>query len=453
MRGVLSGTCLLAAVAFALVVAPSRADAQVPVPAAAPSDSRADFVPGNVVTCAGAGILPAPGVTIVQVGAPLNNSAADVNVSGTVSPHPGGGEEVNVTILGPNVVIDAVVVKGGDGYNIYSNPAVLPPALAPPQRYISPFVGSGNVPRISHWFICYHETTPIPVGSLQVLKQVQAPDGVPVTPLPTSFTALVNCIGDPAHQNVTISFGLGGGRSSTPDLVGIPIGTVCTVVEQSPGSGAVVNYTPVGANSPGVTIGSGAGVVVSIINDFSNVPVQRGTIHFEKILVPGPPGVEPPPTFTVEIACDDGTRELVTLPGTGGSGTPDISVRTLSFCALAEDSTSLPVGWTVTYSLNGGPPSATAPQVPVGDSSTQTVTITNDATAVPPPSSTTTIAGTTPTTAAATTVANPTTTLVGATGALPPTGGRGSAAVVAAVLLVISGLTVVLLTRRPTRPS
>ena len=137
-----------------------------------------------MVTCAGAGILPAPGVNIVQVGAPLNNSAADINVSGTVSPHPGGGEEVNVTILRPNVVIDAVVVKGGNGYNIYSNPAVLPPALAPPQRYISPLVGSGNVPRISHWFICYHETTPLPTGTLQVLKQVQAPDGVPVTPLP-----------------------------------------------------------------------------------------------------------------------------------------------------------------------------------------------------------------------------------------------------------------------------
>ena len=325
-------------------------------------------------------------------------------------------EHVNVTILRPNVVIDAVVVKGGDGYNIYSKPAVLPPALAPPQRYISPLVGSGNVPRISHWFICYHETAPILEGTLRVVKQVQAPDGVPVTPLPASFTALVNCNdNNPAHQNVTISFGLGGGRSSTPDLVGIPIGTVCTVVEQT-GNAPVVIYTPPGADSPGVTISMGAGVVVTIINDFSNVEVQRGTIHFEKVLVPGPPGVEPPPTFTVEVACDDGTRALVTLPGTGGSGTPDISVRTLSVCALAEDSTSLPVGWTVTYSLNGGPPSATAPQVPVGDSSTQTVTITNDATAVPPPSSTTTTAGTTPTTAAATTVANPTTTLVGATG-------------------------------------
>jgi hypothetical protein len=446
MRGALTGMCALAAVALGLVGAPSRADAQlVTAPLSAPSDQRADFVPGNVVTCAGAGILGAPGVNIIQVGALQNNSAADPFVSGAVSPHQGGGEELNVTILGANVFIDAVVVKGGNGYNIYSNPAVLPPALASPQRYISPLVGTGgNVPQISHWFICYHVTLPIATGSLQVLKLVQAPDGVPVTPLPTSFTALVNCNdGILAHQNVTFSFGRGGGRSSNPDLVGIPNGTVCTVVEQPPGGGAVVIYTPPGANTSGVTITTpGAGVVVTIINDFSNVPVQRGTIHLEKILVPGPPGVVPPPTFTVEVACDDGTRELVTLPGTGGAGTPDISVRSLSFCALVEDVTSLPAGWTLTYSLNGGQASTTPPVVPVPDSSTQTVTITNNATAVEP---TTTIAGTTPTTAAPTTA-------TGGTGVLPPTGARGSTSIVA-VLLVISGLTVVLLTRRLARRS
>ena len=453
MRGVLSGTCLLAAVTFTLVVAPSRARAQVPAPVAAPSDPRADFVSGNVVTCAGAGILPAQGVTIVQVGAPLNNSAADVNVWGTVSPHPGGGEEVNATILGPNVVIDTVVVKGGDGYNIYSNPAVLPPALAPPQRYISPLVGSGNVPRISHWFICYHETTPLPKGSLQVVKQVQAPDGVPVTPLPTSFTALVNCIGTsrPSERHDQL-------RTRRWAVID-PRPRWDSDRDRLHRCRAIPRHRRGGQLHPRWCQLAG-----------SDHQLWRwdGRLHHQRLLQrPGAtrhhPLREDPRTWpprrgtttnvTVEVACDDSARELVTLPGTGGGGTPDVSVRTLSVCALAEDGTSLPVGWTVTYSLNGGPPSATAPQVPVGDSSTQTVTITNDATAVPPPSSTTTIAGTTPTTAAATTVANPTTTLVGATGALPPTGGRGSAAVVAAVLLVISGLTVVLLTRRPTRPS
>ena len=94
---------------------------------------------------------------------------------GTV--HPGQGEEVDVTITGgPGVVVDAVVVKGGNGHNIYSNPAVLPPTLGPPQHYISPFNGGGNVPTISHWFVCYRLTTPPTPGSLTVAKAVIADD-------------------------------------------------------------------------------------------------------------------------------------------------------------------------------------------------------------------------------------------------------------------------------------
>jgi hypothetical protein len=202
----------------------------------------------------------------------------------------------------------------------------------------------GNIPRISHWFICYHLTTPVPTGTLEVLKVVQVPEGLPVTPLPTQYTAVVDCDdGNPAHENVEISFDLGGGRSTTPDLVGIPVGTTCTVVETT-GQAPVVTYMPVGADIDGVVITEGAGVVVSIINDFSSVAVQRGTLHFDKVLIPRD-GVETPPTFTVEVACDDGTRGSITLPGTGGPGTPDLSVRTLSVCAVLEVISVLPPGW------------------------------------------------------------------------------------------------------------
>src|SRR5436189_265862 len=78
--------------------------------------------------------------------------------SGTI--HPGQGEELNVTVTNPDVVVDAVVVKGGNGYNVYPNPSapppILPPALPPPQHYIAPLNGGGNVPALSHWFVCYH---------------------------------------------------------------------------------------------------------------------------------------------------------------------------------------------------------------------------------------------------------------------------------------------------------
>jgi len=436
----------MAGLAVGVLWMPSVSHAQIAAPFSSPSDPRAQFVAGNVVTCSGAGIVSTPGTHIIQVGAPENNPASDINLSGVVTPHAGGGEELSVTIAPTaNVVIDGVIVKGGDGYNLYTNPAVLPPALAPAnQHYIAPLNGGGNIPVLSHWFVCYHETAPRPTGTLAVTKSVIVPNGIPVTPLPTTFVALVNCNdNNPAHQNVLITFGLGGGRSATPDLVGIPLGTVCTVVEQT-GNAPTVTYTPVGANSPGVTINDPTeGVVVDITNDFSTVAVQRGTLHFEKVLVPAP-GIEPPPNFTVHVACDDGTTGPVTLPGTGGAGTPDLSVRSDSLCALIEDISSLPGGWTLTYSVNGGPPSATPPIIPIRDDSTVTVTITNDATAVEPPVPTTTTSTTTTIAATTTTIAGggpagPTTTIGGGSGVLPPTGGVSDKTVGLAFALVAVG--------------
>ncbi len=421
--------------------------AQIAAPASSPSDSRAQFVSGNVVTCAGAGVVSTPGVNIIRVGGHANASAADDNVSGVVTARPGGGEEVSITI-GPNVVVDAVVVKGGDGYNIYTNPAVLPPALAPAdQHYISPLNGGVNVPAVSHWFVCYHETIPLPTGTLLVTKSILVPDGAPVTALPNGFTALVDCNDAiPAHQDQIVTFGPGGGRQGSPLLVGIPIGTVCTVQEQG-GAAPVVTYTPVGANNPGVTITAGVGVVVDISNDFSSVPVQRGTLRFTKVLVPPPPGVLPPPSFTVHVACDDGTTAAVTLPGTGGDGTPTVSVRTFSLCALVEDISSLPGGWTLTYSVDGGPPTVTPPLIPIQDESTVVVTITNDATAVLPPSPTTTAPSTTApstTTPSTTTPTAPTTTIdpAAGVGGLPRTGrSQTTMPFVAAALLCLGAIT------------
>ena len=195
-----------------------------------PSDGRAVFHDGNVVTCAGAGF---PGT--IQMGSPQNHDASDANVSGVVAPNsgtiqPGQGEEVNVTLVNPLAVIDAVVVKGGNGYNVYSNPSFLPPTLGPPQHYISPFNGGGNVPTISHWFVCYHLTTPPPTGSITVRKTVIAPDGVTATALPTTFSATVTC-----GQQVVVVTLPGGGGVGTPDpaLSGLAPGTLCTVVEDT----------------------------------------------------------------------------------------------------------------------------------------------------------------------------------------------------------------------------
>src|SRR5262249_8805794 len=122
---------------------------------ASASDSRAGFVAGNVTTCAAVG-LPVD----VEVASSSNGNAGDAHIQGTVKTNAGStrhgqGQELDVATSGGGLVIDAIVVKGGPAYNLYTNPSVLPPTLGPDQHYISPLNNGGNVPTISHWFVCY----------------------------------------------------------------------------------------------------------------------------------------------------------------------------------------------------------------------------------------------------------------------------------------------------------
>jgi hypothetical protein len=131
-----------------------------------PSDGRAVFYPGNVTTCGGVGLG-----SDKQIGAEGNKSAGNANVSGTVktnagSVQPGTGEELDVATAG-DTEVHAVVIHGGKGYNKYADPAVLPPRLPPDQHYIAPLTNGGNVPTLSHWFVCYADAgTPVPAGTL-----------------------------------------------------------------------------------------------------------------------------------------------------------------------------------------------------------------------------------------------------------------------------------------------
>lgn len=132
---------------------------------AASQDTRATPESGNVTTCAQVGFA-----SDTQVGSTSDGNASDTNVSGTVS---NNGEDLDVTIssAGTNagVVIDAIVVKGGDNYNLYTNQQYLPPQLASDQNYDSPPNGGGNIPTISHWFVCYNTGgTPEPLGTIGI---------------------------------------------------------------------------------------------------------------------------------------------------------------------------------------------------------------------------------------------------------------------------------------------
>jgi hypothetical protein len=126
IRNSLLALSLVTAGVFIAIAGPASADS--------PSDPRAQFFSGNATTCADIGLGSSTETT------------GDANVQATVSAHQPEGEELNV-VLGPNVIIDGILVKGGNGYNVYSSAV---PGM------ISPLNGGGNIPAISHFVICYH---------------------------------------------------------------------------------------------------------------------------------------------------------------------------------------------------------------------------------------------------------------------------------------------------------
>ena len=424
---------LLGAVAFAF--APPSAAQTVPLSSA--SDPRATFHSGNVISCADVGL---PGD--IQVGSISNLSATGTSATGapdvvgtvgtnTGSIQPGHGQEVNITVNSADVVVDAVIVKGSDGYNQYSpDPANLPPTLPPPQHYISPLTGGGVVPNISHRFVCYRLVTPPPPGSLTLFKTLLAPAWVPLATPPTTYTAIVNCNdGNSAHQNVTVTFDSGGGEG-TPILTGIPTGTLCTVAENTSGlpPGTVVSYEPPEAATTGVTITSNTAVEVNITNDFSHTQTDPGSLALEKTVV-NPDGVTLPTNFTAGVDCDDGTSATVTFPNTGGPGTPSPLTPALGATCNIEE-VPVPTGWTVTYSVDGGAASSTPPTVTITSSTTITVNITN--TAPPTTTTSTTVA---PTTTTSTTVAPTTTT----TSSISPTSSTAAPASTTSITALTGG--------------
>jgi uncharacterized repeat protein (TIGR01451 family) len=383
-----------AVIALALIIAVLvAADADAQSSNASPSDERARFVGGNATECAHVGRA---GDVQLKAG---TGSASDRYVTGTVT----GGDptrlQVEITDAGreAGVVIHAVVVKGSDGHNIYEAPDVLPPRLEAPQDYISPLNGGGNVADISHWFICYtfDDKQRPDEGTLIVTKRVERPVGEPVDPLPTRYRVHVECTEDgQVVAEGTFIFGAGGGVGEIGDgetaMTGIPVGAICVVREVNAGAlpdGCVVRYGPLAARRPGVRMLAERGRVIQVINDCQDVEVRRGSVQIIKTLVPPAPGVALPESFVVDVECAYEDPVQVTVPSSGGPGTPRVEgVIAGMDCLVSERTGSLPPGVQVTYTINGSPsPVQGAASFTVVADSTVTVTVTNDATGVPPP--------------------------------------------------------------------
>ena len=144
-----------------------------------------------------------------------------------------------------------------------------------------------------------------------------------------------------------------------PRLSGLAPGKISTVVEDTSGlpSGTVVTHDPPGADTTGVTISAGTGVAVTITNEYTNTPVLTGSVQITKVVAPNvPAGVVLPATFTSEVVCDDGTDVLVTMPGSGGLGTPIVHPQVNALCVLEETgienfqrNRSSPTRWTAAH--------------------------------------------------------------------------------------------------------
>ncbi len=145
----LVGAALVAASTVLAFSATAGANPGHDKPAPDSGDSRAISYAGNATTCADIGLggaTPYDDDYLQGSGyAALNNDKTKVTISG----------------LPDGVTLTAIVVKGGDGYNLYTPGERGLGESLPYTDLHSPLVGQGNIPTISHWFACGTQTTPV----------------------------------------------------------------------------------------------------------------------------------------------------------------------------------------------------------------------------------------------------------------------------------------------------
>ena len=112
------------------------------IPAPPSGDPRATSVSGNAVTCSDVGFA-----NDTQFGA--DDSSGKSGNGFTVT---SDGQNLTVSAVPSGSIIDVLIVKGGDAYNVYPSGTF---TTVPATGLHAPLVGNDkNVPTISHWFLC-----------------------------------------------------------------------------------------------------------------------------------------------------------------------------------------------------------------------------------------------------------------------------------------------------------
>ena len=173
-----------------------------------PSDDHATAVPNpKIRNCADAKV---PGDTLVKSG----DKTDLIEFTGGV---PDKDKTLTITSVAKGVTITAIVVKGGDGYNLYV-PGEKGLSETPPWEDLkSPLNGGRQVPTISHWFVCGSKKDTPPSGTTAPTKpstpatettKPSAPATSDTSVSPTSTTA-------PAAVPAGNESGTGGGLANT----------------------------------------------------------------------------------------------------------------------------------------------------------------------------------------------------------------------------------------------
>jgi hypothetical protein len=202
----------------------------------------------------------------------------------------------------------AVIVKGGNGYNLYPNTEAVP--------MHAPAVPSEKWPTISHFDLCWNK--PAPVGSLQVTKVLAGP--VPVTDPPTEYEI---CIEGPAPATTQqCKKVMGAGVVTFEDL---KPGTY--KVTETPGLGYTAEITP---TEPVVVTAGEVPATATVKNTYKAPPVTPPATppaEEQQSLPPTAPVTPVTPTAptvapATEVASATATQTAAptALPTTGSEG-------------------------------------------------------------------------------------------------------------------------------------
>ncbi|HEY3471253.1 MAG TPA: LPXTG cell wall anchor domain-containing protein [Amycolatopsis sp.] len=170
-----------------------------------PSDGRATPVPKNASSCEDAKL---PGKTLATSDKPTDL----IEFTGGV---PDKDKSLTITKVDESVTVTAIVVKGGDGYNIYVPGEKGLPETPPWKDLISPLNGGKQVPAISHWFVCGAKKDAPPTKTTTATPPTSTVTSKPSTPATSDTSVAPTSTTAPAAVPAGNESGTGGGLANT----------------------------------------------------------------------------------------------------------------------------------------------------------------------------------------------------------------------------------------------